>query len=181
MQTEWNVFVADRRATGSAAGCGVSEHYKNPTLSPVRIGGNQRLVDACCRTLSLCLPFFSYLNTTRYPPFEHLASLNLRENPLTNRTTHRTTTTMYAKQTTRLFSTALRAANKAAAKETASPVYGSFKTFAEYREFIVQKDPEHLAARVRIMISNGKPEQCPETEAENSRFADDAKKVAYNV
>ncbi|GAV28251.1 hypothetical protein PMKS-001721 [Pichia membranifaciens] len=87
---------------------------------------------------------------------------------------------MYTRQTTRLFSSAVRAANKTA-KEAATPAYGSFKTFAEYREFIVQKDPKHLEARFRIMMSNGKPEQCPEAEAENHDFGDVAKKVAYNI
>lgn len=93
---------------------------------------------------------------------------------------HPRTFRMFSRQTSRLFSSAARAGNKAA-KEAATPAYGSFKTFAEYREFIVQKDPEHLAARFKIMMSNGKPEQCPEAEAENHVFGDVAKKVAYNV
>lgn len=87
---------------------------------------------------------------------------------------------MLSRQIARSFSTSLKIANKSA-KEFADPVHGSFKTFAEYREFIIKKDPESLKARFRIMLSNGKPESCPEAEAENHEFSDSAKKVAYNV
>lgn len=57
---------------------------------------------------------------------------------------------------------------------------GSFKTFAEYRKFIVQKDPEALKARFNIMLSNGKAKFCPESQEENSVFGVQTKKIAYN-
>lgn len=57
---------------------------------------------------------------------------------------------------------------------------GSFKTFAEYRKFIVQKDPETLKARFNIMMSNGKTDACPEAEEEKSIFGVQSKKIAYN-
>lgn len=82
----------------------------------------------------------------------------------------------------RSFSTALRVANVAAREAAAAASKsGSFKTFAEYRQFIVKKDPEHLKTRYEIMYSNGKREQCPESEAENNTFSSEAKKVAYNA
>lgn len=87
---------------------------------------------------------------------------------------------MLSRQIARSFSTSLRVANKSASG-VVDPVCGSFATFAEYREFIIKKDPESLKARFRIMLSDGKPESCPEAEAENHEFSDSAKKVAYNV
>jgi hypothetical protein len=59
--------------------------------------------------------------------------------------------------------------------------YGSFKTFAEYREFIIRKDPDTLKARFNIMMSDGKPKKCPESEAENKFFGDKTKQIAYNL
>lgn len=89
------------------------------------------------------------------------------------------------RQTIRTFSTSLKACNKIAshAEKIASKdaPYGSFKTFAEYREFIIKKDPENIEARFKIMLSDGKPEACPEAEAENHIFGESAKKVAYNI
>lgn len=57
--------------------------------------------------------------------------------------------------------------------------HGSFATFAEYRKFIIQKDPETMQARFRIMIKDGNAQKLPETEAEQSHFAENVKKVAY--
>ncbi|GMM46046.1 hypothetical protein DAPK24_026210 [Pichia kluyveri] len=85
----------------------------------------------------------------------------------------------------RSFSSALRLANVAAsafARHNSSAINsGSFKTFAEYRTFIIKKDPEHLKTRHEIMYSDGKPESCPESEAENNSFSSEVKKVAYNA
>ena len=85
---------------------------------------------------------------------------------------------------TRLFSTAIRvlapATTQVLSATASAAKHGSFKTFAEYRENIVKKDPQTLKARFNIMYSNGKPKECPETEEENGKFANDAKKVAYN-
>lgn len=80
----------------------------------------------------------------------------------------------------RFLTTGGRLLNKNIVTEMKEAPYGSFRTFAEYREFIIRKDPETLEARNRIMMSNGKPESCPESEAENSNFGDNVKKVAYN-
>lgn len=85
----------------------------------------------------------------------------------------------FTKQFVRSFGTTLRAANKSTVAKAADS--GSFKTFAEYREFIVKKDPEALKARFNIMISKGKAEACPESEAENQDFGSVVKKVAYNI
>ncbi|KAG0678853.1 hypothetical protein C6P42_000332 [Pichia californica] len=81
---------------------------------------------------------------------------------------------------TRSFSTVLRLANKASKVETDS-LHGSFKTFAEYRESIIKKDPESLQTRFKIMLTSGKPASVPETQAEQHAFSDIVKKVAYNA
>ncbi|TID31025.1 hypothetical protein CANINC_000386 [Pichia inconspicua] len=79
------------------------------------------------------------------------------------------------RQTLRLLSTGAKRL------QAASPEHsGSFKSFAEYRQFIVRKDPETLKARFKILFAADKKAKCPDSEAELKSFGEQTKKVAYN-
>lgn len=54
----------------------------------------------------------------------------------------------------------------------------TFKTFAEYRSFIVKKDPETLKLRHEILFK-GRTTPLPENERELGEFKSQVQKVAY--
>ncbi|GMM27848.1 hypothetical protein DAMA08_005640 [Martiniozyma asiatica (nom. inval.)] len=74
--------------------------------------------------------------------------------------------------------TSTRFLSRSIMRESAQKDINSFKSFAEYREFIVKKDPETLKARHEIMF-HAKHKRLPDSQAELASFKDAAKKVAY--
>lgn len=84
------------------------------------------------------------------------------------------------RQAGRFLSTTTKVLQSSSSSSSSSQGSGSFKSFAEYRKFIVRKDPETLKARFKILFADDKSAKYPDTEAELKSFAQQTKKVAYN-